>query len=132
MFVSYMSWSTRFISLKVCVGFSIFDCLDFIEVYFCSTKRTDSLTLKHNSFQNLNKRKTTYSFAPRPQIYKLQQQIWTFSDICLSWSSPKEKPGEKLFKLRKSKFWVCHFFSIETFKYLTLFYLLTHLSLSLN
>ena len=27
---SYMSWSTRFISLKLCVGFSIFDSVSFL------------------------------------------------------------------------------------------------------
>ena len=27
---SYMSWSTRFVSLKPCVGFSIFDFISFL------------------------------------------------------------------------------------------------------
>ena len=27
---SYMSWNTRFVSLKLCVGFSIFDSLSFL------------------------------------------------------------------------------------------------------
>ena len=27
---SYMSWSTRFVSLKLCVGFSIFDSVSFL------------------------------------------------------------------------------------------------------
>ena len=49
-----------------------------------------SLTLKrHNSFQNLNIRKATHSFAPRPLIFKLQQEILKFNDICVSWSSLK-------------------------------------------
>ena len=50
----------------------------------------DSLTLKcHNSFQNKNNRKATDSFAPRPLIFKLQQEVLKFNDICMSWSSPK-------------------------------------------
>ena len=50
----------------------------------------DSLTLKrHNSFQNYNNRKATHSFAPRPLIFKLQQEVLKFNDICVSWSSPK-------------------------------------------
>ena len=50
----------------------------------------DSLALKrHNSFQNLNNRKATHSFAPRPLIFKLQQEVLKFNDICVSWSSPK-------------------------------------------
>ena len=36
----------------------------------------DSLTLKrHNSFQNKNNRNATYSFATRPPIFKLQQEV---------------------------------------------------------
>ena len=27
---SYMSWSTKFVSLKVCLGFSIFDSVSFL------------------------------------------------------------------------------------------------------
>ena len=49
----------------------------------------DSLTLKHNYFQNENNRKATHSFAPRPLIFKLQQEVLKFSDICVSCSSQK-------------------------------------------
>ena len=36
----------------------------------------DSLTLKrHNSFQNKNNRKDAHGFAPRPLIFKLQQEV---------------------------------------------------------
>ena len=37
-------------------------------LYFCSTKVMDSLTLRHNSFQNESNRKATHSFASR-QIF---------------------------------------------------------------
>ena len=36
----------------------------------------DSYTLKHNSFQNENNKKATLSFAPRPLIFKLQQEVF--------------------------------------------------------
>ena len=50
----------------------------------------DCLTLKrHNSFQNENNRKATHSFAPRPLIFKFQQEVLKFNDICEIWSSPK-------------------------------------------
>ena len=69
---SYMSWSTRFVSLKLYKGFSIFVFLSFLlkfiflGSYFCSTKSVDSFTLKrHNSFQILNNRKATHSLAHR-------------------------------------------------------------------
>ena len=49
---SNMSWSTRFVSLKLCVEFPIFDFC-FRSLYFYSTKWMDSLTLKRqNFFQN--------------------------------------------------------------------------------
>ena len=69
---------------QICVVFI------FISLYFFSTNRTDSLTLKrHNFFQNKNNRKTTHSFAARLLIFKLQQEVWKFNDICMSWSRPK-------------------------------------------
>ena len=86
----YTSWSTWFISLKLCVGLSIFHSVSFfinfyilVHLYSCSAKSMDSLTLKrHNkSFQNKNNRKATHSFAPRPLIFKLQQKAWKFNDI---------------------------------------------------
>ena len=45
----------------------------------------DSLTLKrHNSHQNKNNRKAAHSFAPTPLIFKLQQEVLKFNDICVS------------------------------------------------
>ena len=50
----------------------------------------ESLTLKHhNSFQNLNNRKATLTFALRPLIFKLQQNVLKFNDFFVSLSSPK-------------------------------------------
>ena len=59
----------------------------FIKVYIFLM---DSMTLKpHNSFQSWNDRKATYSLAPRSLVFKLQQQVLKFNDICVSWSYPK-------------------------------------------
>ena len=63
----------EFASLKLFVGFSIFDSdsFDLKFKWFFSTKSIDSLTLKrHNSFQNLNNKKATHSFDPRTLIFK--------------------------------------------------------------
>ena len=52
----------------------------------------DFFTLKRqNSFQNENNRKATHthSLTPRPLIFKLQQEVLKFNDICVSWSSRK-------------------------------------------
>ena len=65
----------------------------------------DSLTLKrHNSFQNKNNRKATHSFAPRTLIFKLQQEVLKFSDICLSWSSPKSDLETNFSNLKNRSF----------------------------
>ena len=44
----------------------------------------NSLTLKrHNSFQKQNDKKAKHSFAPRPLIFKLHQEVLRFNDICV-------------------------------------------------
>ena len=74
---SYTSSSKRFISLKLCVRFSIFDSVSFLLLFiFFSTKSMGSLTLKrHNSFQNKNNRIAAHISVPRPLTFKLQQRI---------------------------------------------------------
>ena len=78
-------------SLQLWVGFQVSIPFRFYQnLYFCSTKFMDSLNLKHhNSFQNENNRKATHRFVPRPLIFKLQQELLNFNDICVSWSSQK-------------------------------------------
>ena len=50
----------------------------------------DVLTLKRQiSFQNQSNRKATHSFATRPLICKLQEEVLKFNDIYVSWSFPK-------------------------------------------
>ena len=51
---SFVSWSTRFVSLKLCVGFPIFDSVLFLLKFMVLlNKCIDSLALKrHNFFQN--------------------------------------------------------------------------------
>ena len=87
-FSLWFLYKLRFVSLKLCMGFSIFDSATFwLKFIFCLKKCMDSLTLKsHNSFQNKN---ATHSFASRPLIFKLQQEVLKFNDIRVRWSSPK-------------------------------------------
>ena len=91
---SHMCWSTRFVSLKLRVDFSIFYSVAFLQklVYiFSSTKFMDCVTLKrHKLFQNKKiKRKATHSFLSRPLIFKLQQKVLNSNNISLCWNSPK-------------------------------------------
>ena len=86
---SYISWSTGCVSLKHCVGFSFFDSVSFLLKFRFLVNKIHLALKRHISFQNLNNRKATHSFAPRPLIFKLQQEVLKFNDICVSWSSPK-------------------------------------------
>ena len=62
----------------------------FIKLNIFVQQKADSPILKlHNFFQNKNNRKATHRFAPRPLIFKLEQEVRKFNDICVSWSSPK-------------------------------------------
>ena len=116
---SFTRWSTKFVSLKLCVRISIFDSVSFLLkfIFFYSTKCMDSLTVKRqNSFQSQNNRKVTHSFVPRPLIFKLQQESFKIQWYLRGLELPKNWPANKVFKLRKSKFSERQFFSIATLK----------------
>ena len=107
--ISYTSGSTWFISLKLCVGFSIFDSVSFLlTLYFYSTKSMDSLTLKrYNSFQNKNNRKAVLL----PDFWFLTCNRKFENSMISTWvGAPKNCLGEEAFKLRKSKLLVRYFF----------------------
>ena len=104
------------ISLKLYVGF--FDSVSFLlNVVFLFKKTMDSLTLKyhkyHKSFQNQNDRKAKNSFAPRPLIFKLQEQVWKFNDIYVNWSSPKTDPETNIINLENQRVWSTPLFFIS-------------------
>ena len=44
---SYINWSTRFVPLKLCLGFSIFGCFVFIKVYIIVQQNASTLWLKN-------------------------------------------------------------------------------------
>ena len=103
---SYVSWSTKFFSLKLSWDFPFSLLFQFYwSLYFCSTKCKDSLTLKHyNFFQNQNNRSATHSSVTRPLIFKLQQKVWKFNDICVSWSSPKTNSETNFLNIKNWSF----------------------------
>ena len=100
----------------------------------------DSLTLKrHNSFQNYNNRKSTHSFAPRPLIFKLQQDVLKFNGICLSWGSPNTEQETNFLNIKNKSLenadnlfisFLNLFISLIELK--TFLYLMTHLLLFLT
>ena len=82
---SYICWSSRFVFLKLCVGFIIFDSVSFLLKFIFLFNKMQGLF----DFQNLNNRKATHSFVPRRLIFKLQWEVLKLYDTCVSWSSPK-------------------------------------------
>ena len=42
-----------------------------------------------------------HSFAPRPLLFKLQQEALKFNDICVSWGSPKTELVTDFLNLEK-------------------------------
>ena len=113
---SCMSSCRTLISLKLCVGFSIFDSVFFLlRFIFFLRKNMDSLTLKsHNSFRNSSKRKATHNLAIRPLIFKLQQEVWKFNDIWVSWSC-SETDLETIFINAENRNFVYVFFPNSNF-----------------
>ena len=89
---SYMSWSTRLISLKLCVGFSIFDSVSFLLKFIFLFNKMHGLFDFKNVVISFKIKiiEKPHSFAPRPRIFKFHQEVWKLSDI---------------FKSRKKKFW---------------------------
>ena len=102
---SYTSWSTWFISLKLCLVFFIFDSvyflLKFIFLLYIWTLWLQNVIIR---FEIKIAEKTHTSFAPRPQIFKLQQEDWKFSDIRVSWSSPKTDLEMNFLNLENRRF----------------------------
>ena len=49
-------------------------------------------------------RRATHSFAPRPLIFMLLQEVLKFIDICVSWSSPKTELVTNFLNLEKQSF----------------------------
>ena len=77
-----------FVFLKLCLGFSLWVRFAFIKDYIFVQQNAWTLK-RHNSFQNQNNKKATDSVASRPLIFKLQQEVWKFNEICISRRSPK-------------------------------------------
>ena len=55
-------------------------------------------------------KKTTHSFARRPLIFELQQEVLKFNDICVSCSSPKTDLETNVLNLENQSFEKVSFF----------------------
>ena len=73
---SYKCWSTRFVSLKQCVGFSIFDSVLFLLKFMVLFHRMQGLfDFKTSIPFKIKIIENPHSFAPRPLTFKLQQKV---------------------------------------------------------
>ena len=87
---SYMSWSTKFVSLELCVGVSIFNSSLFLLVYIFARQNAWVLWLQNVIIPfKIKTIEKPHSFAPSPLIFQLQQEVLKFNNICVSWRSPK-------------------------------------------
>ena len=78
------------LSKNVCGIFHFRFRFALLKLYFCSTKCMDSFTLDNIiPFKIKIIEKPPRVLLPVPLILKLQQEVLKFSDICVSWSSPK-------------------------------------------
>ena len=108
---SYMSWGTWFISLKLCVGFYIFDSGLFLLkfIFLFRKKSIDSFTLKrHNSFHNKIIEKPLTVLLPDLWFLNCNKKFES-SMIFERAGAPENWPGDELSKLKKLKFWVVTF-----------------------
>ena len=68
------------VSRSVREVFHLLVCFVFIEVYVFDKEAC--------IFKFKKDREIRHSFAPRPLLYKLQQNVLNFHSFCVSWSSP--------------------------------------------
>ena len=87
---SYTNWSTMFVSLKLCVGFSIsYPVSSLLKFIFLSRKSTDLLTLKpHYTFQNKIEKLRTVWF---PDIWFLSCNKKFENSMISAWVGAPQK-----------------------------------------
>lgn len=66
-------------------------------MFFDMSKNICSESLLTTLYKNKIIKKDTQAFAPRLLIFKVQQKVLQFNDICVSWSLPKGDQLEKTF-----------------------------------
>ena len=100
---SCMSWNTRFVSLKMGVGFSFFNSFPFLlKLWFLFNKMCGPWFSKFPfKIKIVEKPHTLY---PRPLIFQLEQEVLKLNDICVSWSPPKTDIETNFLNLEKWSF----------------------------
>ena len=125
------SWITRFISLKLCEMFDLWFCLIFMKVYIFVQQKVLTLWLYNIiipfKIKVIEKPLTVllldlWFLSCKKKFEKSVISEWVGALKILTW--------RRTFKLRKSKFWLLHFFSIVIVsKHLTFLYWIIYLFL---
>ena len=90
---SHMSWRIGFVSLKPCVGFSIFESFSLLSNFiFLFNEDQRFLDFKTIISFNIKIIEKPLNLSLRRLIFKLQQEVLKFN-ICVSWSPPKTDVG---------------------------------------
>ena len=102
---SYLNWSTRLISLKMCVEFSIFDSASFLlKFMFLFNKKHWLFSFLIITFKIKTVEKTS-SFTSRTMIFRLQEEIANLiKSTWIGWSSPKTDPKTNFLNLENWSF----------------------------
>ena len=102
---SYLNWSTRLISLKMCVEFSIFDSASFLlKFMFLFNKKHWLFSFLIITFKIKTVEKTS-SFTSRTMIFRLQEEIANLiKSAWVGWSSPKTDPKTNFLNLENWSF----------------------------
>ena len=102
---SYLNWSTRLISLKMCVEFSIFDSASFLlKFMFLFNKKHWLFSFLIITFKIKTVEKTS-SFTSRTMIFRLQEDIANLiKSAWVGWSSPKTDPKTNFLNLENWSF----------------------------
>ena len=102
---SYLNWSTRLISLKMCVEFSIFDSASFLlKLMFLFNKKHWLFSFLIITFKIKTVEKTS-SFTSRTMIFRLQEEIANLiKSAWVGWSSPKTDPKTNFLNLENWSF----------------------------
>ena len=102
---SYLNWSTRLISLKMCVEFSIFDSASFLlKFMFLFNKKHWLFSFLIITFKIKTVEKTS-SFTSRTMIFRLPEEIANLiKSAWVGWSSPKTDPKTNFLNLENWSF----------------------------
>ena len=102
---SCLNWSTRLISLKMCVEFSIFDSASFLlKFMFLFNKKHWLFSFLVITFKIKTVEKTS-SFNSSTMIFRLQEEIANLiKSAWVGWSSPKTDPKTNFLNLENWSF----------------------------